>query len=136
MSVMNRILVIGATGTIGRQVISQLSDTRAYVRAMVRNPEAAGLPSHIEVMQGDLTLPETVGACLEGIDTVFLVWTAPPTAVTPALDWITRHAQRLVFLSAPLKTAHPLFQQPNPHRVMVEQIEQRIEASGLEWTFL
>jgi uncharacterized protein YbjT (DUF2867 family) len=136
MSSMHRILVIGATGTIGRQVVSQLSDTRAHVRAMTRNPEAAGLPSQVEVMQGDVTLPETIGACLEGIDTVFLVWTAPPTAVAPALDRITRHARRLVFLSAPLKTPHPLFQQPNPHRVMVKQIEQLIETSGLEWTFL
>jgi uncharacterized protein YbjT (DUF2867 family) len=136
MSSMNRILVIGATGTIGRQVIAQLSNTCAHVRAMTRNPDAAGLPSQVEVMQGDLTLPETVGACLEGIDTVFLIWTAPPAAVAPALDRITRHARRLVFLSAPLKTPHPLFQQPNPYRVMAEQIEQLIVASGLEWTFL
>lgn len=103
---------------------------------MTRNPEAAGLRSQVEVMQGDLTFPETLDACMEGIDTVFLIWTAPPTAVAPALDRITRHARRVVFLSAPLKTPHPLFQQPNPHRVMVEQIEQLIEASGLEWTFL
>src|SRR5262245_21767273 len=133
---MNRILVVGATGTIGRQVVFQLLDTRAHVRAMTRNPEAAGLPSQVEVMQGDLTLPETVGACLEGIDTVFLVWTAPPTAVAAALDRITMHARRLVLLSAPLKTPHPLFQQPNPHRIMIKQIEQQIETSGLEWTFL
>jgi uncharacterized protein YbjT (DUF2867 family) len=72
----------------------------------------------------------------EGSIPSFLVWTAPPTAVAPALDRITRHAQRLVFLSAPLKTPHPLFQQPNPHRAMVKQIEQLIETSGLEWTFL
>jgi uncharacterized protein YbjT (DUF2867 family) len=41
-----------------------------------------------------------------------------------------------VFLSAPLKTAHPLFQQPNPTRALAEQIEQLIETSGLQWTFL
>jgi uncharacterized protein YbjT (DUF2867 family) len=42
----------------------------------------------------------------------------------------------MVFLSAPLKTPHPLFQQPNPQRTMVEQIEQRIESLGFDWTFL
>src|SRR5207244_4801537 len=46
------------------------------------------------------------------------------------------HARRIVFLSAPIRTAHPLFQQPNPLRAMFEQIERLIETSGLEWTFL
>jgi len=52
------------------------------------------------------------------------------------LERIAKHAKRIVFLSAPLKTQHPLFQQPNPIRSMTEEIEQRIEASGLQWTFL
>ena len=38
--------------------------------------------------------------------------------------------------SAPIKTAHPLFQQPNSLRAMFEQIERLIETSGLAWTFL
>ena len=100
--------VIGATGTIGRQVVAQLASTSAQVRAMTRNPDAAGLPSQIEVMRGDLTFPDTDG-CLHDIDTVFLVWTAPPAAVVPALDRIARHARRIVFLSAPIKTPHPCF---------------------------
>jgi uncharacterized protein YbjT (DUF2867 family) len=52
------------------------------------------------------------------------------------LERITKHARRIVFLSAPIKTAHPLFQQPNPGRATVEQIERLIETSGLQWTFL
>src|SRR5262245_41841008 len=131
-----RVLVIGATGNVGRQVVAQLASTGAQVRAMTRKPDAADLPPQIEVMRGDLTFPDTLDGCLQGIDTVFLVWTAPASAVIPALDRIARHARRIVLLSAPLKTPHPLFQQPNPHRVMVEQIEKLIETSGLEWTFL
>jgi uncharacterized protein YbjT (DUF2867 family) len=73
---------------------------------------------------------------LSGVDTVFLVWTAPPFAAAPALDRIAKHARRIVFLSAPLKTPHPFFQQPNPSRALAERIEQLIETSGLEWTFL
>ncbi|HEX4997556.1 MAG TPA: NAD(P)H-binding protein [Terriglobia bacterium] len=133
---MNRILVIGATGNIGREVVMQLDGAGAQIRAMSRNPERAGLPPHIEVVQGDLTVPETLDRCLDDTDTVFLVWVAPPTAVVPALDRIARRAQRIVLLSAPLKTPHPFFQQPNPGRNMMEQIERQIEASGLEWTFL
>ena len=133
---MNHILVIGGTGTIGRQVLSRLVATGARIRALARNPDAARFPLEVEVVRGDLTLPETLDACLNGVDTAFLVWTAPAAAVAPVLERITKHARRVVFLSAPIKTAHPLFQQPNPLRAMVEQIERLIETSGREWTFL
>ena len=133
---MNHILVIGGTGTVGGQVLSRLAATGAQVRAMARNPAAARLPPQAEVVRGDLTLPETLDSCLYGIDTVFLVWTAPAAAVAPALERIAQHARRIVFLSAPIKTAHPLFQQPNPLRATFEQIERLIETSGLQWTFL
>jgi uncharacterized protein YbjT (DUF2867 family) len=133
---MNHILVIGGTGTVGGQVLSRLAATGAQVRAMARNPAAARLPPQAEVVRGDLTLPETLDSCLYGIDTVFLVWTAPAAAVAPALERIAQHARRIVFLSAPIKTAHPLFQQPNALRATFEQIERLIETSGLQWTFL
>jgi len=133
---MNHILVIGGTGTVGRQVLRRLAATGAQVRALARNPGAARLPSQVEVVRGDLTLSETLDGCLDGIDAVFLVWTAPAAAAAPVLERIAKHARRIVFLSAPLKTAHPLFQQPNPLRAMFEQIEQLIETSGLQWTFL
>ena len=133
---MRRILIIGATGNVGSAVLSQLTVTGAQVRALARNPDAARLPPQVEVVRGDLTVPESLDTCLDGIDTVFLVWTAPPAAVAPALERIARHARRIVFLSAPLKTPHPLFQQPNPSRKLGEQIERLIVASGLQWTFL
>jgi len=133
---MPRILVIGATGTVGRQVVSQLSFREIQVRTLVRNPQTANLPPRVEIVRGDLTVPDSLEPCLAGTDTVFLVWTAPPTAVAAALDQITRHVRRIIFLSAPLKTPHPLFQQNNALRTLPEQIEQRIEASGREWIFL
>ncbi len=136
MSCMNRILIIGATGNVGRQVLSQLLATGAQVRALTRNPDAARLPSQVEVVRGDLTVAETLDECLNGIDTVFLVWTAPPAAVAPALERFAKHARRIVFLSAPLKTPHPFFQQPNPARSLGERIERLIETSELQWTFL
>lgn len=133
---MNPTLVIGGTGTVGRQVLSRLVATGAPVRALARNPDAARWPSQVEVVRGDLTLPETLDGCLDGVHAVFLVWTAPPSAVVPALERIAQHARRIVFLSAPIKTAHPLFQQPNFLRAMFEQIERLIEISGLQWTFV
>src|SRR5215470_2037971 len=133
---MNRILLIGGTGTVGRQVALQLNERGVPVRVLARNPEAASFPPQIELVRSDLTHPETLDTGLDGIDTVFLVWVAPPVAVVPALDRILNKARRIVFLSAPLKTPHPLFQQPNAARNIGLQIEQIIEASGPEWTFL
>lgn len=103
---------------------------------MARNPDAARLPPQVEVVPGDLTVPGTLDGCLDGIDTVFLVWTAPPSAVVLALERIAKRARRIVFLSAPIKTQHPLFQQPNPLRAMFEQIERLIETSRAQRIFL
>jgi uncharacterized protein YbjT (DUF2867 family) len=136
MSSMNRTLVIGATGNIGREVVLRLAANDHPVRALSRKPDEVCMPPHVEVVQGDLTSPESLDGCLAGIDAVFLVWTAPLAAFAPALDRIAKHVRRIVFLSAPLKTPHPFFQQPNPSRMQTEQIERMIETSGLDWTFL
>jgi uncharacterized protein YbjT (DUF2867 family) len=133
---MNRILVTGCTGNVGRQVVDQLAAAGARFRAMTRHPDAAGLPPQVEVVRGDLTVPETLDRCLQDIDTVFLVWVAPEEAVANVLQRIATHARRVVFLTAPLKTPHPFFQQPNPSRDLAERIERLIETSGMEWTFL
>jgi uncharacterized protein YbjT (DUF2867 family) len=136
MVLMHRILITGATGNVGGQVLSELITKDGQIRVLARNPEAARFPPQVEVMRGDLTLPETLDACLDGIDSVFLVWTAPPATAGAVLERIAKGAQRIVFLSAPLKTAHPFFQQPNPLRAMAGEIERLIETSGLDWTFL
>jgi uncharacterized protein YbjT (DUF2867 family) len=133
---MTRTLIIGGTGTVGSEVIAQLSDLGVQLRAMVRKPDDVRLSRSVQVVAGDLTRPETLDATLEGIDTVFLVWVAPPATVAAVLERIAGSARRIVFLSAPLKTPHPLFQQPNPGRDLAVKIENLIEASGLQWTFL
>ena len=135
---MNHVLVIGATGHVGRQVLSQLPAKGVRVRALTRNPHATRLPPPVEVVRGDLALPETLDECLDGIDAVFLVWTALPAAIAPALERIAKHARRIVFLSSPYKTPHPFFQagQPNPESAMQAEIERLIEVSGLEGTSL
>jgi len=134
----DRILVVGATGRTGRHVVAQLPAAGVQVRALVRDPRTAGLPAHVEVVQGDLTRPETLDGSLDGVDAVFLVWCAPPATVAPALERIARQARRIVFLSSMYKTPHPFFQagQPNPISTMHAEIERLIEGSGREWTFL
>ena len=71
------IMVIGATGRIGRAVIDHLLRAGVSVRAMTRRPAAANLPAAVEVVPGDLTEPASLADCLHGVDVVFLLWTAP-----------------------------------------------------------
>lgn len=136
MASMSRILVTGATGHVGSQVVSGLIAANARLRALTRNPETANLPPGVEVVRGDLTDAATLDACLEGIETVFLVWPAPADSAPAAIEKIARHARRIVLLTSPHKTAHPFFQQPNPLRGFYEGLEHLIECSGAKWTFL
>ena len=133
---MKRILVTGATGNIGRQVVAQLRVTGCRVRALSRSPQSADLPHDVEVVRGDLSAPETLDECLEGVDAVFLVWVAPIAAAAAALERIASRAERIVFLSSPHRTAHPFFQQPNALVSVHVGIERLVETSGLRWTFL
>src|ERR1700704_4339216 len=98
---MNRILVIGGTGNVGGHVVHQLAATGARFRAMTRNRDAASLPPEVEVVHGDLTVPETLDRCLQDIDTVFLVWVAPPAAVAGGAEGIAEAPPPNRVLTAP-----------------------------------
>ena len=80
---MNHVLVIGSTGRIGREVVVQLQAKHATVRALTRNPSATRFLSGVEVVQGDLTSPDSLDAHLDDIDAV---WTAPPATVATVLE--------------------------------------------------
>src|SRR5436309_10632803 len=72
------VLVTGATGRVGRVVVDLLIDAGVPVRALTHRSEtAATLPANVEVVTGDLTVPESLEAGLRGVSAVFLVWTAP-----------------------------------------------------------
>src|SRR6185436_9858387 len=127
----DRVLVTGATGRVGRVVVDRLLAAGVPVRALTRRPAAAGLPAAVEVVIGDLTVPESLDAGLQGAGAVFLVWTAPPTTVPAVVDRLATHTRRVVFLSSPHQTPHPFFQQPNPMAVLHADIERLIAAAGL-----
>lgn len=134
---MASVLVTGATGRVGRIVIDQLLDAGVQVRALTRRSDAAvALPANVEVVTGDLTEPESLDAGLRGVDAVFLVWTAPPATAPAVVESLAAHVRRVVFLSAPHRTPHPFFQQPNPMAILYAEIERLIAASGLESTII
>jgi len=133
---MKRILVTGATGNIGREVVAQLRATECRIRAVSRTPDATNLPDDVEVVPGDLSMPETLDQCLTGVDAMFLVWVAPLASAAPAVARIASRVERVVLLTSPHRTPHPFFQQPNALRTVHAGIERLIETSGVQWTFL
>ncbi|WP_211291511.1 NAD(P)H-binding protein [Micromonospora wenchangensis] len=129
------VLVTGATGRVGRHVIDLLTDAGVPVRALVRRSEsAATLPATVEVVTGDLTVPASLDAALHAVSTVLLVWTAPPQTAAAVVDRLAAHAQRIVHLSAPHRTPHPFFQQPNPMAALHAEVERLITGTGLGLT--
>jgi uncharacterized protein YbjT (DUF2867 family) len=132
---MQRILVTGATGNVGREIVSQLLATDVLVRAMVRTPESVNLAREVEVVRGDLTVPESLDASLDGFDDIFLVWTAPPDSVVPVLERMAKRGRRIVFLSN-MTVRDDSEEQNYPVTVLHHKIERLIKASGLRWTFL
>jgi uncharacterized protein YbjT (DUF2867 family) len=131
-----RVLVTGATGNIGREVVAGLRAGNIAVRAMSRDPSSASLPDGVDVVRGDLTAPGTLDRALDDVDAVFLVWVSPLDAAADTIGRMAPRVGRIVFLSAPIRTAHPFFQQPNPLRSVVAGVEELIEASEVPWTFL
>ena len=65
------VLVVGATGSIGRLVVDEAIRQGHAVRALVRNPGKAGRPpNEAQVVIGDVTKPETLSGAVDGVDAI------------------------------------------------------------------
>lgn len=119
------ILVIGATGNIGRHVVVGLRERGASVRTLSRFPGATAT--------GDLTRPETLHSALSGVDSVFLLWPfLSADGAREVVDTIAEHARRIVYVSA-LSVRDDASPEENG---VWGQVEAAIRRTGLEWTFL
>ena len=67
------ILVIGATGRVGRHVVDQLVQRGADVRVLTRDPAKAAFPADVDVAQGDLLDIDALRGALSGVRTLFLL---------------------------------------------------------------
>lgn len=77
------ILVTGATGRVGREVVQQLAAAKMPVRALVRSADRAGdlAGTGVELAVGDLEKPESLDRALAGVESVFIA--SPPEPKLP-----------------------------------------------------
>jgi uncharacterized protein YbjT (DUF2867 family) len=130
------ILVTGATGTVGRQVVQHLLKRGADVRALVRDPAKANLPAGVEVVKGDLLDVDSLRSAYSGISTLFLLNAVVPDEFTQAFVAINvaREAgiKRIVYLSV----LHGELYANVPHFAGKFAVERMIEQMGLNATIL
>jgi len=128
-----RVLVTGATGTVGRHVAAGLDDRDATVAAGTRDTDRArdrvdGADNYVAF---DFERPETWGAALEGVDGVFLV--RPPSVDTDRVtDFVDAAGRVGVDQMAYLSTLGADRNVLIPHH----RIERRIADAGVPYTFL
>jgi uncharacterized protein YbjT (DUF2867 family) len=125
-----KILVTGATGNVGKHIVSSLAGLGLEVRALVRDPAKTSTPKGVEVARGDLSSPETLDPALHDVDSVYLMWPGIPVepGVVKAID---QHAKRIVYLSTDVADLADKEEATSFH----QEIERQIRNSGLNWTF-
>jgi uncharacterized protein YbjT (DUF2867 family) len=133
------ILVMGATGTVGSELVEQLAETGQRVRALVRDPKKAErFPKAVEVVQGDLEKPETLAPVIAGVDKAFVVLPAGP--MLPTLEGNAFEVARkggighIVKLSARHVDAD--FMASTALAQWHREGEQRLRSLGIPWTIL
>ena len=138
------LLIVGGTGTLGRQVVLQ-SLTKGYqVRCLVRNFRRANFLKEwgVELVYGDLSRPETLPSCLVGITAIIDVSTSRPNELNSLkiVDWNGKlhlieaakaaNIQRFVFFST-----QNVEQFSNIPLMKVKYgIENKLKESGIPYT--
>lgn len=130
-----KILVTGATGTVGGGVIDQLSTSPHQVVALVRNPSAYDPPAGVEVVEGDLTVADDVRRASAGVDRAFLNMADDNGAVFAAVAG-EEGLEHVVLLSSFSATADLPLGADNIVTARHRAGEQALTDAGVPATFL
>jgi uncharacterized protein YbjT (DUF2867 family) len=126
------ILVTGATGNVGGELVAALARLGAPARALVRDPARASLPAGVEVARGDLSAPDSIEPALAGVRAVFLLggWDDMAGLLRRLADAGAEHV--VLLTSRCVVGGRP----DNAVTAMWLDSEAAVRASGLAWTIL
>ena len=132
-----KVLVTGATGTVGSELVKELLQRRADVRVFTRKqPKPGTFPGAVELALGDLTDPVSVAEAMKGVDELFLLIGNVPDEFTQALTayGLAKKAglKHVTYLSV-FKADQFL---EVPHFAAKSAVEQAIRAGGMPYTIL
>ena len=133
------ILVTGATGLNGSELVRRLSAKGIPSRALVRNPAKAqpleSLPN-VEVVEGDMARPDSLTDALRGVERAMLISSSDQTMVEVQSSFIDAARRAGVQHIVKLSGIIPELDSPFRFARMHAEIEKRLEASGVAYTHL
>ncbi len=133
------ILVTGATGLNGRELVHRLSARGVPTRALVRNATRADALSslpNIEIVEGDMARPETLAPALHSVDQAMLISSSDPAMLDVQSNFIEAARKAGVKHVVKLSGIMPELDSPFRFARMHAEIERRLEASGMAFTHL
>ena len=133
------ILVTGATGLNGSELVRRLSARGVPVRALVRNTvKAAGLAAlpNVEVVEADMLQPETLSGALQDVERAMLISSSDPNMLEVQLNFIEAARKAGVRQVVKLSGIMPEIDSPFRYARMHGEIERRLEESGMGFTHL
>lgn len=130
------ILITGATGRVGTQVVEQLLKRHADVRVLVRDPSKADFPAQVEVVQGEMLDIDSLRRAFRGVSSFFLLNAVAADEFTQALLALNiareEGVERVVYLSV----LHADRFANVPHFAVKSGAERMIEQMGFSATIL
>jgi uncharacterized protein YbjT (DUF2867 family) len=133
------ILVTGATGLNGGELVRLLSGRGIHVRALVRSrTRAAALSSlaNVEIVEGDMARPETLSEPLRGVDQAMLISSSDPAMLEIQSNFIDAARRAGVEHVVKLSGIMPDTDSPFRFARMHGEIERKLERSGIAFTHL
>ena len=132
------ILVTGATGNIGGALTAMLVEAKQKVRVLARNVKKAetALGSGVEVVEGDLTRPETLPAAFAGTEKAFFVSGAGPDMRSVGGAFFDAAKSAGVKHVVAVSSGTVEFEPPVTIGKWHQAMEEQLQSTGLAWTLL